>query len=256
MKGLLPIFALLPLLPLAAQDPSGDSSSRQPLTITPEDVVSSHTVRSGQRDVTFQKVRPVELPSPTATRTAPATERETLSGTSTTTPTDSADVAARRDLFIGASAYVVTEADGSKQPYSHIRYQIDDKPIELWVKANFVWLSSRVATFSTGGEHWNLMVASSIDEVDASSSELSLPAFKGNSEIVVISGEPTASELAPIQALVTYYHENATSLEAVYGERVAEAQARRQERLADPPEQKELIIRYSRLDEPGKAESR
>lgn len=258
------------LVPLPAQEASNEtpaiSAPAPRLQVAAEDVLSTHTVRSGERDVTFCKIRPLSLPpipepAPRVELTEAQIEefRQSIPEKYRT----------RKHLFVGASAYVVKDENGNEEYYSHVRYWPDyqGETVEFWTNANFVWLSGQMAEFEIGEQWYSLMLASSV--VDVSAMELlaqqqdpdavwkinipDFPEFEeaAPSSIQITKGNPSEEALAPVRALLSYYDANKLRLKTSFEQRRADAEVRRLQRLADPPEKKNLIIRHWRLDQPA-----
>lgn len=175
----------------------------------------------------------------------------------------------QESLFVGASAYVVEDENGNEQYYSRVHYWLNPhgEPVEFWTNVNFVWLSGQMAEFEIGEKWYSLMLASSVVDMSAwealaqpqcedSTWRANMPDFPefgetGESSIRIIKGNPSKEALAPMRALLSYYDANKLRLKASYQQRIADAQARRLQRLADPPETENLIIRHWRLDQPA-----
>ncbi len=228
------------------------------LVFEPDDIVASRTKDLGERQVTFQKVAPIELP-PMA-EPAPAVE-----GIADQDSSDRlGDYKERRFVFLGASAYVA--ADAPDRPRSYVRYwpTPGGKPVGLWINANLLWMTG-FAEFETDETLYSLLMA--ISRVDLqrqaeiatrSGQEYQAPEVpefpdETKASFVVVEGNPTEEELAPIQAMVDLYNSDKERLRIAYEGRVAAAEERARELRENPPAKKNLLIRYWRLDQAGQA---
>jgi hypothetical protein len=90
-----------------------------------------------------------------------------------------------------------------------------------------------------------------ISEGGIDSSEI--PAFPADPTVpYLIEGEqPTAADTAAVQAMLDFYHANTQLLRTQYEERLAQAAAAEAARLANPPEKKNIVLRYWRTDAAG-----
>ena len=261
MKFMILTASFMAVMPVLAQD------SAPRLQVDAEDVLSTHTVRSGERNVTFQKIRPLSLPPiPEPEAKEPLTEAQ-LEEFRNSIPEE---LLTRRHVFVGATAYVVRDEDGKEQYYSRVRYWLDYQAgaVEFWTNANFIWLSGQMCDFKVGNQVFSLMLASSVMDVDkmellAAKQQQGetewapaipdFPEFEdaAASSIQVIEGNPSEEDLGPIWALLSYYDENKQRLKTAYEDRKAAYEAKRLQELANPPEKKDLIIRHWRLDQPS-----
>lgn len=149
-------FSML-ALPLSAEDASVAAQRGKPaprLQVAAEDVVSTHTVRCGNRDVTFCKIRPLSLPPIPEPMPPVKLSEEEIRELRQSIPEE---YRTRRHLFVGASAYVVRDEDGKEQYYSRVRYWLNnqEEAVDFWTNANFVWLSGQIAEFEIGDENFH-----------------------------------------------------------------------------------------------------
>lgn len=228
------------------------------LVVSEDDVIRTREVPLGERMVRFQKLRPLSLPPiPEPVRAEVDPEKAAaFQQAAREAVTD------RRFFFVGATVYI---PDGEpEQAKSLVKFwpQPDGEAVSMWVNANMLWLGG-FAEFRTGDTEYSLMMACS--EVDlAKRKEISqlaqrtweapeLPEFAGNdAAFVVVDGKPEPGDLKPFEALIGLYRKDKARLKHAYESRRQAAEQKRLERLADPPELKDLDIRYWRLDEAGR----
>lgn len=244
-------------------DSVGGVSRREPVETKPRllvsegDVVRRREVPLGERMVRFEKLRPFQLP--------PIYEsvREELSPEEVTALQAAAREVAkdRRFVFVGATVYV---PDGDPdQAKSFVRFwpRQGGEPVSMWVNANMSWLGG-FAGYQSEDTVYSLMMACSITDIEKhkqmnrlSKSDWQVPDIpefpEGEASFVVMDGQPTPDELEPFRALMELYRKDKARLKRAQSLRTAEAERKRLERLADPPELKNLNIRYWRLDEAG-----
>ena len=230
------------------------------LVFEPDDIIATRIKDLGERQVTFQKVAPIELPP--IPEPAP-----TVEGAGAQDFSDQlGDLKEHQFVFVGASAYVA--ADAPDQPRSYVRYwpTPGGEPIGLWINANLLWMTG-FAEFETDEKVYSLLMA--ISRVDLQrQAEIAtrfgqehqapeMPEFPDETKasFVVVEGTPTGQELAPIQAMVDLYNSDKERLRIAYEGRLEAAEERVRELRENPPEKKNLLIRYWRLDAAGQAEA-
>lgn len=223
------------------------------LEISSEDIVSTRVQDLGDHTVTFQKVRPIALPPIPA---PPAfIEGESLPASQRTSHEEVSL------MFVGTTAYEFTEQPD--QPRSFVRFwptsQGRSESVDLWINANFLYLTGFAAfTDSTGREH-SLIMSISKDKLanhDAIQSGPDLPPlpqfpddFKAS--FVVMRGNPTPEELAPIVSLLELYNTEKARLKVAYLGRVAAEEERERELRENPPRKKNIVLKYWRIDQAG-----
>ena len=256
MRAILSALVLLAALPATAQD-----STALRLRISAEDVISSRTVDLGERRVTFEKVRPLSLPpieepaqqQPDAAALAEFEEQ-------------AAKARARRHVFVSGTVYVSEDDPQGAKSLVRLWSNKQRQPIEMWINANMLWFGG-FADYETAEADYSLMLLMSAISVDRMTEaarqagvevpDLQIPDFREDDtgEIRIVQGDPAAPDLEPIRSLMQLYATDKLRLEAAYERRRAEAEAKRLEELADPPEEKDIRIRYWRLDQPAEREA-
>lgn len=276
------VGSLLGLLPLHAQDetktvdepvssavtivgdlpdgtPPPPAPPRPRVVFQPEDILQTRVKDLGDRIVTFQKVAPIELPPiPEPVPPAPITDPAALALLAEMRQ----NYKESRFLFVGATTYVLDrEAETFR---TQVRYWAQGKrePIEFWVNANFLWLGG-FADFETAEARYSLLMAMSEIDVGRRAEVYQrfghlieipeMPLFEDDSKasFVLVSGNPDEEELAPIRSLLELYNSDKDRLRLAYEGRKEAAEERARELRENPPEKKDLRIRYWRLDDAG-----
>ncbi len=248
---------LAPLVP--AQEPTTEATteSRPRLRVAGEDILSTRTVDLGERRVTFEKVRPLSLPP---IREAVRTE---LDGTAIADLEAFAEqVREQHYVFVSGTVYVRNADPKSAKSLVRLWSNRKGQPLSVWVNANMLWFGG-FAEYEAEEGDYSLMLLMSETPVEAweeaarmgghEAPDFQIPEFgeDDTGEIRIVEGDPSATELEPIQSLMRLYRTDKARLEAAYEQRRAEAEARRLEREADPPEKKDIRIRFWRLDQPA-----
>lgn len=238
--------------------PQSPPEPKPRLVFEPDDIVSSRSRNFGERQVTFQKVAPINLPPmPEPAPTVQGARNQDFSARL-------GDFKERHFVFVGASAFVA--ADAPDQPRSYVRFwpTRGGEPVGLWINANLLWMTG-FAEFETGEKVYSLLMAISRVELKRQADIATrfrqqyqapgIPDFpdKTKASFVVVEGKPTSEDLAPIQAMVDLYNSDKERLRVAYEGRLEAAEERARELRENPPEKKNLLIRYWRLDDAGQA---
>jgi hypothetical protein len=255
------VLALVSLL--AASLSPAEESATEPtprLRVSGEDILSTRTVDLGERRVTFEKVRPLSLPP------IPEAIRPELDAAAIAKLEAFAEQARKQHhVFVSGTVYLRDDPQGAKslvRLWSHRQRQ----PVSMWVNANMLWFGG-FADYETEDADYSLMLLMSAISLDGMAEaarqagvewpDPQIPDFgeDDTGEIRIVEGEPSAAELEPIRSLMQLYRTDKARLEAAYAQRLAAAEVRRLERLADPPEKKDIRVRYWRLDQPAEKEA-
>lgn len=243
-------------LPNGSPQPPPEPKPR--LVFEPDDIVSSRSRDLGERQVTFQKVAPIALPPiPEPSSAVEGAQNQGFAARL-------GYFKERQFVFVGASAFVT--ADAPDQPRSYVRYwpTRGGEPVGLWINANLLWMTG-FAEFETGEKVYSLLMAISRVDLKRQADIATrfrqiyqapeVPHFpdKTRASFVVVEGNPTKEDLAPIQALVDLYNSDKERLRLAYEGRLEAAAERARELRENPPKKKNLLIRYWRLDDAGHA---
>lgn len=214
------------------------------LQTSSSDILTQQKTRLSQHEITFQKLAPLRLPTPPA---APVTENQDEQN-----PSGEANAEQKPHSFIMISASVCTpdQEAGHALTFLQLWSSSTQKPISLWVNANFLWLTG-FAEYETPDARYALLMAISAGGVDTPGN-LHFPSDE-KASLIVTDGEPTESELRPIHALLEIYNDPAQldRLKQSYALRQQEADRMAAERAADPPEKRPIRLQYWRLDQAG-----
>jgi hypothetical protein len=223
--------------PVPDGSPQPDPPPPPSLQVAPENVLARKIVQTNERRITFERLAPLALP----TVPGPPPPMDLPGGT-------------RREIKQDKPTYTLMLGAGVHLPPGHpekaiTRLQLwpsGKEPVILYCNANFLWLTG-FATFETTSARYNLLMA--ISPGADIPGDLKFP-DESAASLVVSEGSPTAADLAPAGALLKLYNdpEQLARLRAAYEGRLAEGKRIADERAADPPERKAVVLRYWRLD--------
>lgn len=236
-----------------------DGSPQEPAPPKPrivfeaEDVLQSRSVALGERWVTFQKVKPLGLP--------PLPEPQAIDRESAVSPFDLEDRKERKFVFVGATAYQTSD---DARPRSFVRFwpTPGGEAVSLWMNANMLYMTG-FADYETETTRYSLLMAITPVHVDLMKKwaarsgreyqEPEPPEFpdENKTSIVIVGGNPTEEELAPIRALASLYDTDKDRLKAAYMNRKQQAEEQARIERENPSEKKNIVLRYWRLDEAG-----
>lgn len=234
------LFAIAPLwispLTVSAQAPTAED-----LGIEPQDILSTEVRHDGRRRITFQELDPAAMavkeqqlqPPPTA-----PIPQEPPSGMDE--PPAGKPI---RQLGLGASVHIADPAlPENAVTFLKIQPAGGGAPISLWINANFLWLTGAPSEIETAHARHSLMLLASAGGGGVPEN-LPFPQ-DGKASLIIAEGDPTAEQLEPIDALLALYDRDKALLRERYEQKVREAAEKEAARLADPPEKKNIIIRY------------
>ena len=229
------------------------------LIVSEGDVIRIREVPLGERMVRFEKLRPLSLPR----LPAPAQAEFDSEEASAFREAARGSMKDRRFIFVSAEVYV-PEGDPS-QAKSFVRFwpRQGGKAVSMWVNANMIWLGGS-ADYQTEDTVYSLMMLCSATSIGKreqvsrlSNSEWHAPEIpdfpRGEASFVVVGGNPEPDDLKPFEALMELYRKDKARLKHAHELRLAHAERRHLEQLANPPDLKNLNIRYWRLDEAGQS---
>lgn len=242
--------------------PDGTPSEPAPppvkLVIAPEDVLESKTVEVGERQITMERIAPLELPpipepAPPPDPLSPEVQQQIQEL--------SAKYRETTLVFLGATIFHSADLPG---PRTLIRVwdQKSKTSYSCWSSANWNWLGGIGSFQGDDGQPYAFIMSHSNMDIDRWSEFMEergkeyvpptvpeLPA--GDATFVVTEGAPTAEALAPITVLHQIINKDGEELKTAY-EGCVRAQKEREEFLrANPPQPKNIVIRHWRMDEAG-----
>lgn len=234
------IPTLAALCATAYADPIPD-----PVIVTdPSKIINSTTYDLGERLMTVQELTKEALPMPPP---QPVIEHLTL------TPRPAFRNQNRGFISLGARIYRRT----NQPTRSLISYQIlgQKEPITFWSSADWSMISGIENITAPDGKIWQLMCMPIIYEVDRPTNRQRLQALPvipdmpaGKTSYQLISGNPTAEQMTPIDLYHAYYDSHHAELRAAQQARLIEQQRLAAENLANPPEKEDITVQYRILD--------
>lgn len=216
-----------------------------PLEVLPEDILSTRTTHDGLRSVTLQQLDPAAMEDqrialepvvPPQADPEPAEEGQEE-------PADQRPVVI---VSLGASVHIPDPAH-PEQAVTRLQFWNAGRDVSLWVPANFLWISGH-GDIGTETIRYSVLMA-----VSEGSGDPAVPEFSSlpTGGFVAAEGEPTAEEAAAVRALLDFYQQDTQGLRLQYEARRAQGAAAAAERAANPPEKKNVILRYWRTDAAG-----
>ncbi|MCW1922550.1 hypothetical protein OKA05_08285 [Luteolibacter arcticus] len=242
--------------------PDGAPSEPAPppakLVVAPEDVIETKTVEAGERQITIEKIAPLQLPlvpepAQPPDPLSPEVQQQLLELGETHRETTF--------VFIGATIFQAADLPG---PRTLVRVwdQETQASYSCWSSANWNWLGGVGSFQGEDGRQYALIMSHSSMDVDGWSEFLEeqgtaydlptvpeLPA--GEASFVVSEGAPAAEALSPVVALHQLYNKDGERLKAAYEGRQRAQQEREEFLRANPPRPKGIVIRHWRMDEAG-----
>ena len=214
-----------------------------------EDILESETHQEGGREITIQKIAPIDLPPPPEPAAPPVP----------ITPEFQASIDAyqaahpkSQTIHLGGTIYRSNHA----ATRSRVTYwPAGEPPVTFWSSADFSLLSG-FANFadSQGDTRTLLMMWSAVDRDRLAAvmtkrgqpyQPLAIPEFPaGKATFAIVEGDPSAACLATIQSLHDLYHNEHAKLKAAYDGREQARLAQEAELKAHPPEPKNITLNY------------
>lgn len=211
------------------------------LDVRPSDILSRNVARTFQREIAFEKTVPMVLPKWRKDTPPPLIQDSSISAS--VEPEKPS-----KNLMLGASVYALKGAPENAVTRLQLWSTANSQPIVLLCNANFLWLTG-FAEFETPAARYSLLMAISADAGDELPNEYEF-SQPGIASLIVEEGTPTPEDLAPIEALLKLYNDpvEKAKLRSAYEGRKAEGQRLAALRAADPPEKKNIVLRYWRMD--------
>ena len=224
-----------------------------------KDILATTTHEQGGRNITIQRIKPIDLPPPPAHAAEPPALseefKERLAAYRAAHPRE-------ETIALGATVY----RSKNTPPRTLVRYWTGNGAgtISFWSSADFTLISGIHSFTGTDGKPRRLfMTWSSIDTDRMASLSATrrriyqspeIPTFpEGNATYQITSGQPTPEQLIPIQSLHDLYNsEHDRLLTALQGRQQAQL-AREAELKANPPLPQDITIQYWRTESPAAA---
>lgn len=258
-----------PIVPLASDNaeivgtlpdgtPPPPAEPKPRLVFEQEDLRKVTVKRLGERAISFEKVAPILLP--------PIPEPQPQAGVSQAFLENLPQQKKRQFVFLGASAYQFS--DSEEHPRSFVRFwpTPGGEAVSLWINANLLWMTG-FGEFETAEAHYSLLMAISpvnVERMEQLAAQAGreydmpeVPEFpdETTTSIVLVEGNPTEEELAPIRALAALYNTDKDRLKGAYMGRMALAEEQARKLRENPPEKKNIVLKYWRLDAAGQNEA-
>ena len=240
---------------LADGTPPPPAPAKPAFVVPAKEVISTKTIQQGGRTITIQRIQPIPLPPPPPTR-APETHEQAASleqEAEVSEPQPKWDF-----LMVGATVFHFKDSP----PRTMVTYWPSGKgeSVTLWSSADFRLLNGFTEFVAADGHAFRMMRMLSDADVDAiaglqASEESELPDFSIGKATFTVTGDAPADAqvLAPIAALHEIYNNEHPRLLLAWQGRERARLQHEAERKANPPQPKEVTIRYWRTKTPAPA---
>ena len=239
--------------------PPPPSRPKPEFVVPPQDILSATTHQQGGRTITIQEIKPIALPPPP--QLAPPLDLND--------PVVKARIARFRAArphmaFILVGATVYHSKDAPPRTLVRVWPQAQGEPVTVWSSADFALLSGFSTFVGSSGETASLMMMWSVTYLDNLNKlqerfgrKIEQPKIPylppGPATFVVAGGNPTPQTLASIQSLHDLYNNEFSRLLAASEGRQRASLLREAELKAHPPQPKDIVLSYWRIDTPGEA---
>jgi len=225
----------------------------------PEDILETKVREQGGRKIIIQKVTPVELP-PT---TEPPVPRKLSAEQRAEWEARRLQMKKREFLFLSATVYRSARYPGGARTQFRMWSKNRKEPFEVWSNVDGQWMGG-FGNFQTPTTIYSVCMGIGAMDVDrmekawASKGRVYTPPVvpeipEGEARFVVTKGDPTAEEIAPMQAIQDLYNTEGDKLRLAYEGRL-QAQKEQAEFLkANPPKPQDIVVRYWRIEKPASA---
>ena len=235
------------------------SDPAKPAFIVPaKDILETESLQQGGRTITLQEIKPIQLPPPV---TVPAP-------LDLNNPTVQARIAEHRAnqpqnecIRLGACVYHSKDSP----PRTLVTYwtAAGEAPMTFWSSADFSLLTSLVNFIGIDGKTRSLLMMWTTADIEQSIESLAksgreptsppeIPQFlTGKATFIIQSGNPTAENLASIQALHDLYNNEYEKLNAAFEVREQARLQQEAELIAHPPQPKNIVLNYWNIGIPA-----
>lgn len=232
--------------------------------VAAKDVLETTTHQQGGRTITVRKIAPISLPPPPQETPAPVVDL--------TDPAVQARIAKFRAanhhyrmLLVGATVY--RSNDSPPRSKVQIWPQAEGQPLTVWSSADFALLSgfSTFSTFADSADSTTSLLmmwsVTNLDDRTAFHAKFArqfkvpeIPDFPpGKATFVIASGNPSPQSLASLQSLHDLYNNEYERLKTAYEGRKRAQRLHEAELKANPPQPKDIVINYWRIEPAGQA---
>ena len=252
-------MSFLPVLLCHAQEAGAATvtETKPRLVVSDDSILSEREVPMGGQTVRVQKLKPLSLPPIVKQETTGESSEILLSGAG------SVPAGVKEHRFIFSSATVYVPDSNPDEAKSLVRFwpQSGGGEVTMWVNANLMWTSSLTEYESDDAVYSMMTLCSEVDmvkceQMGAETGQLwkapEFPEFpEGDGSYVIVGGQPEDEHLLPFESLLKTYRDNKAGLKYAHDLRMADMEAKRLEKLANPPETQDFTIRFWRLDQAG-----
>ena len=235
---------LIPTLTLVCASAYAEPTPEASIVTDPNKIVDSTTYDLGDRLLTVQELTKDALPVPPL---PPPVITPALSGPRRTFKT-------QNHGFINVGAQIYKRANQPTR--SLIRYQINGQAeaITFWSSADWSIIAGLGNLTAPDGKIWHLMCMPSVYDLDRKyfRQQMQAPAIPempaGATTYQVVSGNPTAEQMAPIALYHAYYDAHSVELKTAYQARINEQQRLAAEAKANPKPPEDIVMQYRILE--------
>lgn len=240
MKRTVLIPALSAICATAYADPMLDAT----IVTDPSKIVDSTTYDLGDRLLTVQELTKEALPMPPPPPPIIAQP----------TNTPRRNISTQNHGFINVGATIYRRANQPTR--SFIRYHINGQTeaISFWSSADWSIIAGLGNLTAPDGKIWHLMCMPNVYDLDRQGfrQQMHAPAIPempaGSTSYQVVSGIPTAEQMAPIALYHAYYDAHLSELLSAHQARIAEQQRLAVEAKANVPVPADIVVQFRVLE--------
>jgi hypothetical protein len=231
------IFTLIALCYTALAEPAPDA-----LIVTdPAKIIQSKTYVLGERLLTVQELTKEAMPMPPA----PAPAVQSLA------PAVRPPFRFQRHASIRLGAQIYKRTNQPTRSLLTYHIPSTQRIITFWSSADWSLIAGIGNLTAADGTIWQLFCMPSIYDLDRKTFRqqvMQAPVIPdmpaGASTWQIVSGSPTAEQMAPIALYHAYYDAHHEELQVIQQARLSELQRLTAEALANPPEKKDITVQY------------
>lgn len=228
-----------------------------------KDQLSTRLAKVGEKQITFEKVIPLKLP-PIPEPQTPVAKTPAKMRASEKLELMRLKEKVSRFAFIGASVFRLKGSPDHVRTFVRFRLSQDSEFFGAWSTADWEYLSGFSAFKGSDGEEYCSILTISIIEVEDfsqvskvlgeihSSFEFPKSLNNGMASFVVTEGHANPASLAALTALHDIYNQDLPRLKAALLGRKVAAFKHAEALKADPPDKKDVVFRYWRMDKAGR----
>ena len=206
----------------------------------PGKIVESTTYDLGDRLLTVQELTKEALPVPPPPPPA-------LPSASAPRPVFKSN---HQRGFFNVGATIYRRSGQPARTLVHYQPQGETEPIIFWSSADWSLIATIGNLTAPDGKIWQLMCMPSICDLDRRSAlqrqpAPTIPDFPaGKSASQIVSGNPTAEQMVPVNLFLAHYDTHLPELQAAYQKRIEEQQRQAAEEKAHPKIPADIVVQY------------